>query len=147
MRLATQQSTDQMVAIHQIALYQEHLIVIVPGDEHELVRFLRDAREDIANTSLHQLQQAFSTLYIGLDQQTTAMRQAFSSIVSWLKNHQAQMVALHRTNFLEKEDFPVYTTLRAIDLGVTSYLNIEKEAAMYFPSMRISMYCIVIIQS
>ncbi len=134
MRLATQQSTDQMISINQIALYQEHLIIIVPSDEHELVRALRDEREDGANNLLHQLQQAFSTLYIGLDQQTIAMRQAFPLIVSWFQRHKTPMVALHRTNYLLKDDFPVYTTLRAIDLGVTSYLNTEKEAAMYFPS-------------
>ncbi|MFA7126787.1 MAG: DNA polymerase III subunit alpha [Bacilli bacterium] len=131
MYLATLQITDGGCHLQDIVSKEAHLIIIIPSDEHELVRLVQNGHYERANTVLETYRHQFSTLYIGLDQQTTDMQHAFPSMVTYFNGHHMPMVLLHRTTYLLCDDFLVYQTLRSIDVG-TGYGASLKEKAMHF---------------
>ncbi len=137
MRLATQQAQQGGCRLEEIAKEAQGLIVILPSDEHEAVRLIRDQRLEEGLATLRHYRELFPNFYIGLDQQSELMCQKLPMMVSSLKANAFLMVALHRTTYLMKEDLPVYQTLRSIEGGSQidtyllpmHYLTPEEEAS------------------
>ncbi|MDD4212414.1 MAG: DNA polymerase III subunit alpha [Bacilli bacterium] len=137
MRLATRQAQQGGCILEEIAKEAKGLIIILPSDEHEAVRLIRDQRLEEGFAILRYYRELFSNFYIGLNQQSEVMCERLPMIVSLLKANAFLMVALHQTTYLMKEDLPVYQTLRSIEGGSQvglreipmHYLTPEEEAS------------------
>lgn len=135
MKLATIVATSEEVTISQLQKHHLDLIAILPSDENEVIKKYKDHNYEAAiNTLMTYKDIFFDNLYIGVDMQTTEMQQLAKDIIEFANNHQVQAVAIHKTLFLEQNDFEVYTTVKCIGLGLHHYAYTEKEINAYFLS-------------
>lgn len=117
------------VNIESIAKYNHDLICVLPGDESNVVRLLLDD-----STSLETVLRSFQTyseiypdIYLGIGFQTQIMQVKLMKLLKFGQDNDIKMVLVNKTNYLDKDDFEVFTTLKCISIGANQYLSTEKE--------------------
>lgn len=110
------------------------VLAVIPSDENEIVKLIREKSIEKAQRILEEYRQTFSDFYLGCDMQTDASRLLLPEVVAFGVSHRIPLVAIHKTSYLSVSDFDAYQVLRCIDLGLNQYLYSEKETAQNFLS-------------
>lgn len=110
------------------------LIAVIPSDENELYHYLIYNELDKFSDKYRNYSQVFEKIYFGLDRQTNSAINNFDRVYQLLKNFSISMVALHKTQYLSKEDFDVYITLKQIALGPKCEIGEQEAFARYLKS-------------
>lgn len=130
--LASIAKTKSIVSFDSLKKYSGDLIALLPSDESEIIKLVKEHNIAPAEALLKKYQSIFPSLYLGVDMQTDASRIFAEEIIHFGNNHNLKSVAINKTSYLKKEDFDAYQMLRCIDLGVNQYLYSEKEMSLYF---------------
>ncbi|HNZ50585.1 MAG TPA: DNA polymerase III subunit alpha [Bacilli bacterium] len=131
MKLSTHLKTNGPLDVSTLSQNAEGLLAILPSDENSLMTLLPH-KPELAGERLHLYKQMFADLFFGIDGQTEANRVLIPSLLSFAHQYQIRPVAIHRTSYLEPDDFSAYQTLRCIDLAMNEYPYSEKELSQWF---------------
>lgn len=112
------------------------IIAIIPSDENEIVKLLKEKSLEKAKNLVNEYKDAFDDLYLGIDLQTEEMKINIDEYINFAKYVNIPPVAINKTVYINKEDFDVYQTLRCIDLSLNNYPYTEKETAMSLLNMK-----------
>lgn len=122
---------DAKVDLLTLGKMSKNCIVVIPGEENKAIKLLLSLDEDDSKNLLNEYKNAFSELYVGVDLQTSLMRDKINDILKICSNIGIETVAINKTTYLRKEDFEVFLTLKSISLGGAEYPYSEKEMNMF----------------
>lgn len=125
---------NKQINLNELKKYSQHLIAIIPCEENEVVKLFFENNIDLAKETLLEYKNIFDDIYMGINFQNEENIIRASSIIKFAEESFIDCVAIHKTTYLEKDDFFVYETLRCIGLGVNEYLYTENELFQYFIS-------------
>ncbi|MDD3107408.1 MAG: PHP domain-containing protein, partial [Bacilli bacterium] len=131
MKISTYLKTKGPISILDCNSFFSSLLAILPSDENSIVHLWKN-NPSFALKRLDLYQQMFSDIYLGIDLQTEEMRLLANDFISFGKENNVDAVAIHKTSFLEKEDFLAYQTIRCIDLAINEYPYTEKEMNQWY---------------
>jgi len=132
--IASNVSKDKPITINFLKAHSEDLLGVIPSDENEIIRLVYEDNLQKAQDILLEYKKILTDLYLGIDLQNYENRKNCLTLINFSKSLNVKPVAIHKTTYFEKEDFLVYSTLRCIDLGISDYPYLEKEANQYFLS-------------
>ena len=125
LKIATIRKIKKDLFIEDIKDLLDHIIVILPSDEHELIKaYLEGNEEEVYK--IYKKYESIKDLYLGLDLQTEKMRKSIDEIINFFKN-KLPMVAINKASYLSKNDYDVYKILKCVDKNVKDYKGQEKE--------------------
>lgn len=122
------------VTLDSLRKHNLDLICVLASDESDVIRLVLDDNLKLAKNHLQTYLDMYPDFYLGIDLQTQKMQTEFSKILAFSQDNYLKCVFLNKTNYLTKDDFEVYTTLRCIDLGSNQYMATEKEMHSYLLS-------------
>lgn len=122
---------DAKVDLLTLGKMSKNCIVVIPGEENKAIKLLLSLEEDDSKNLLNEYKNVFSELYVGVDLQTSLMRDKINDILKICSNMGIETVAINKTTYLKKEDFEVFLTLKSISLGGAEYPYSEKEMNMF----------------
>ena len=125
LKIATLRKIRQELFIEDIEDYLDHILVILPGDDHEIIKAFLEGNEDVVN-KIYKKYEMVKDLYLGIDLQTEKMKKVVDGIINYFRN-KLPMVAINKSNYLNKNDFEVYKVLKCVDKNVKDYKEQEKE--------------------
>ncbi|MBO4623241.1 MAG: DNA polymerase III subunit alpha [Bacilli bacterium] len=127
-----------------LAKHAKGLVAILPGRESAI---LREYSKTSPNTSLVDnllfLKDIFDYFYVGLMAQTSLDKEDFGGLYVTCRSANIKMVALHKTNYFNKEDFEVYKTLKLISLisaNTKEYMATQREENSYYATAEVANY-------
>lgn len=122
----------EKITLKDISNMCKNCVVVIPGDENKAIKmYLSDELVDFKK-SIDDYKKYFKDLYVGLDMQTTLMKEKIKSLVKWCSENDLNCVALHKVAYFKKEDFDTFLTLKSIAIGGSTYPYNEKDMNMYF---------------
>lgn len=134
MKLASKKAINNHLDFEDLRKYSFDVLAILGGSESDFFNYFIQHKYDMCQEVWRTYQETFKSLYLGIDMQTRKSQQYIDSLVSFAKVNAISCVAIHQTNFLNKDDFYAYEVLRCIDLGINVYPHIEREENLYFPT-------------
>lgn len=133
LKIVTSRKLEKKLTIEMIKPFLEGLFVILPSDEHELIKAFKEKNEKNLNTILNKYQD-IKDLYIGLDMQTKEMINITGDIINFFEKKNISCIAIHKTTYLNKSDFKVYKILRCVKENVKDYNETPKEKNQFYLS-------------
>lgn len=131
-------TTNRNLKIEDIYQYLEDLIVVIPNEEHELIKSYLEGSFENFNHILYKYlkikQINNCSLYLGLDLQSNGAKYSLDDLIYLSKQKGIKNVALHKTSFFETDDYDVYKIVRSVALNAKAYEGSEKERNSYFIS-------------
>lgn len=123
---------NENITLEEIANLCNNCIMVIPSDENKAIKMYLTKEEDEFRNIILGYKKYFKDMYVGIDMQTTLMRDKIKSLVELSKEIGVNCVALNKTTYLKKEDFETFVTLKSISLGGNSYPYSEKDMNMFF---------------
>lgn len=124
--------------IEDIYEYLEDIFVIIPNEEHELVKSYLEGSFDnftkILNKYLKLNYIKNCSLYLGLDLQSNGAKYSLDDLIYLSKQKGIKAVALHKSAFFDVDEYDVYKILRSVSLNAKEYNGSEKERNSFFVS-------------
>lgn len=118
------------ISLSVLGELSKNCCVVIPSDENKMIKmFLGDDSNYLE--LLEEYKRTFLNLYVGVDVQTTQMRDKLKNVLLMCKNANVKTVAINKTSYLKKEDFDVFLTLKSISLGGNEFSYGEKEMNMF----------------
>lgn len=109
----------------------QNCIVVIPSEENKAIKLLLSLDEVASIELIKEYKKVFNELYIGVDLQTSIMRDKINDIVKICQEYKVEAVAINKTTYLKREDFEVFLTLKSIALGGAQYPYSEKDMNMF----------------
>lgn len=134
LKIASHAKINGMVKMHDLSGSSKDLIAVLPSDESEIVKLVKENSPNEALKLLSEYRALFNDLYLGIDLQTESNRQNLEKLLAFGVNAGIKPVALHKTLYLNKDDLDAYQVLRCLDLSANQYLPTEKELNANFIS-------------
>lgn len=135
LKLASRAKTKDKIDFKFLANNSEGLIVVLPSYENEIIKLIAEGSNLKAMAVLEKYKSAFNDIYIGIDLQSENTRNIIDKVIEFSKSVKINNVALHKTSFLNKDDYEVYKVLRSIDMGISNYPENETEKNQDFPGV------------
>ncbi|HHU55060.1 MAG TPA: DNA polymerase III subunit alpha, partial [Acholeplasmataceae bacterium] len=133
LQLASIVAINEEATLQQLQQYSVDLIAIIPSDENEVVKLYKSLNYEKSENMLLTYRDIFlNDLYLGIDLQTSELHNIAQNLYDFASKLGVESVAIHKTLYLEKNDFEVYTSLKCISLGISNYAFTEKETNAYF---------------
>ena len=120
---------EKKLEIKDLSQYTKDLILIIPGEENELVKLLFN-RFDILKLVL-QYKNLCDDIYFGVNVQTQQMRNNMTQLVTTFNKFGIKSVSLDKVSYLNKEDYEVFKVLNCIGSGTNEHEETEKERNSY----------------
>ena len=138
LKIRTKIETEEKdLYLNDIKDYLNNLVLIIPGDESEIVKAYIDS--DFVRMQ-KELRKYFAlkandnlSLYLGLDVQTKNNKYMLGDLIYLAKQNGLTPVAIRKTNYCNEDDYDVYRLLRSISLNYKGelYQGTEKESNSY----------------
>lgn len=117
---------NKQISLTDILNHCIGLLAIIPFSESILYTYFKNRKYEYIYEHLEIIKTGFDHLYIGLSKELNDDVNIFDNIYQMFKSYNYKMTALSKVSYLEKNDFEVYKTLKAISSGVYENLN-QKE--------------------
>ncbi|MBQ6817305.1 MAG: DNA polymerase III subunit alpha [Bacilli bacterium] len=131
-------TVNKDLKIEDLYNYLNDLIVIIPNEEHELVKSYLEGSFENFNSILNKYLKIKyienCDLYLGLDLQSNGAKYSLDDLIYLSKQKGIKNVALHKSAFFELDDYDVYKIIRCVALNAKEYNGSEKERNSYFIS-------------
>ena len=131
-------TTKKDLKIEDIYQYLEDLFVIIPNEEHEIIKAYLEGSFNNFNSILNKYLKLNyiknCSLYLGLDMQSNGAKYSFDDLVFLAKQKNIKCIALHKSAFFDIDEYDVYKILKSVALNAKEYNGSEKERNSYFIS-------------
>ena len=130
-----------------LAKYSKGLIAILPGSESAIIReFRKDTNNKELIDNLLFVRGIFEYFYIGLMVQNNYEKDIFGGLYVLGRAANIKMVAMHKTNYLEKEDLEVYKVIKQISNignGNATYNLSQKEENSFYLNEEVASFTFI----
>jgi len=137
LKLATLRKLNKTVYITDIYKYLTDLVVVLPSDEHELIKAYKEGSIDKIDSILDEYKNIFRNgnyddLYLGYDLQTLESKYDIDASLAYFSGKGLRGVAINKTNYLYENDFKVYKVLKCVANNIKDYNHTQKEQNLVF---------------
>ena len=131
LKLSTIRKLNKSLYIKDILQYLNDLVVVIPSDEHELIKAYKEGSLEKLDEIVN-VYKGIPDLYIGVDMQTVESRYAADGLISYFSNKNFKFVGINKTNYINKNDFEVYKILKCVSENIKNYNQTEKEQNLFY---------------